>query len=57
MVRVNDDAGVRTIALNRPDTLNAFNGQQFDDLTDALLTAREDSGSRVVVLTLERCET
>ena len=51
MVRVNDDAGVRTIALNRPDTLNAFNGQQFDDLTDALLAARDDSGCRVIVLT------
>ena len=51
MVKVNDEAGVRTIALNRPEALNAFNGQQYDDLTDALLAARDDSACRVVVLT------
>ena len=51
MVRVSDTAGVRTIALNRPDALNAFNGQQYDDLTDALIAARDDAACRVVVLT------
>ena len=51
MVRVSDTAGVRTIALNRPDALNAFNGQQYDDLTDALIAARDDATCRVVVLT------
>ena len=51
MVITNDDNRVRTIALNRPDALNAFNGQQYDDLTEALLDARADDKCRVVVLT------
>ena len=51
MVKVSDDTGVRTIALNRPEALNAFNGQQYDDLTEALLAAQDDADCRVVVLT------
>ena len=51
MVKVTDNAGVRTLALNRPEALNAFNQQQFDDLTDALIAARDDADCRVVVLT------
>jgi len=51
MVRVNDEAGVRTIALNRPEALNAFNAQQFNDVTEALLDAQDDAACRVVVLT------
>ena len=51
MVKVTDTAGVRTIALNRPEALNAFNGQQYDDLADALLRARADEACRVVVIT------
>ena len=51
MVKVTDAAGVRTIALNRPEALNAFNGQQFDNLTEAMLDAGADADCRVAVLT------
>ena len=51
MVIINDASRVRTIALNRPDALNAFNGQQYDELTTALLDARTEDKCRVVVLT------
>ena len=51
MVIINDASRVRTIALNRPDALNAFNGQQYDELTAALLDARTEDNCRVVVLT------
>ena len=51
MLAITDQDRVRTIALNRPDALNAFNGQQYDDVTEALLAAGADSDCRVVVLT------
>ena len=51
MVLTKDSAYVRTITLNRPEAMNAFNGQQFDELTEALLAARDDAAVRVVVLT------
>ena len=51
MILTTDDAHVRTLTLNRPDAMNAFNGQQFDDLTEALLAAQADTAVRVVVLT------
>ena len=40
MLIINNEDRVRTIALNRPDALNAFNGQQYDEVTDALLESR-----------------
>ena len=51
MILVSDKAHVRTITLNRPDAMNAFNGALFDSLTQGLLEAGEDSNVRVVVLT------
>ena len=51
MILVSDKAHVRTITLNRPDAMNAFNGALFDSLTEGLLEAGEDSNVRVVVLT------
>jgi enoyl-CoA hydratase/carnithine racemase len=46
------DAGrVRTITLNRPDKLNAFNRDLFEALQQALNAAAEDDGVHVVVLT------
>ena len=51
MVLTKDSGYVRTITLNRPEAMNAFNGQQFDELTEALLAARDDAAVRVVVLT------
>lgn len=41
---------VATIALNRPEVLNAFNGQLHHDLHDALHKASEDDQVRCVVL-------
>ena len=51
MVRTEDSGHVRTVTLNRPEAMNAFNGQQFDELTEALLAAQDDSAVRVVILT------
>jgi 2-(1,2-epoxy-1,2-dihydrophenyl)acetyl-CoA isomerase len=42
--------GVATLALNRPEVLNAFNGQLHQDLHDALDSAAEDNEVRCVVL-------
>lgn len=42
--------GVATLALNRPDKLNAFNGQLHEDLHDALDNVSEDAEVRCVVL-------
>ena len=42
MLIIDNEDRVRTIALNRPDALNAFNGQQYDEVTDALLEAAAD---------------
>lgn len=42
--------GVATISLNRPEVLNAFNGQLHEDLHDALDSAAADDEVRCVVL-------
>jgi enoyl-CoA hydratase len=39
------------ITLNRPDSMNAFNLEQHDELPEALAFARDDVGSDVVLLT------
>jgi enoyl-CoA hydratase/carnithine racemase len=47
-----DDANrVRTLTLDRPDALNAFNEALYDATTEALLAAAEDPGVAVVLLT------
>ena len=51
MLIVSDKDGVRVIALNRPEVLNAWNNQQYDQVTDALLAAGYDEACRVLVLT------
>jgi len=43
--------GVMSIALNRPDVLNSFNGRMADELIAALRKAAEDTGVRAVLLT------
>lgn len=48
---VEDADRVRTITLNRPGALNAFNEALYDALTDALLEAAEDPAVAVVLLT------
>jgi 2-(1,2-epoxy-1,2-dihydrophenyl)acetyl-CoA isomerase len=44
------NSGVATIALNRPDKLNAFNGQLHEELHDALDNTASDDEVRCVVL-------
>jgi 2-(1,2-epoxy-1,2-dihydrophenyl)acetyl-CoA isomerase len=43
--------GVMSVALNRPDVLNSFNGRMADELIAALGKAAEDPGVRAVLLT------
>jgi 2-(1,2-epoxy-1,2-dihydrophenyl)acetyl-CoA isomerase len=49
-IRVEDDGGVRSITLNRPDKLNAFNAEMNRALRAALEGAA-DEGVRAVLLT------
>ncbi|MEM9745561.1 MAG: enoyl-CoA hydratase/isomerase family protein [Actinomycetota bacterium] len=42
---------VRIVTLDRPESLNAFNAELFDDLADAFLDATVDDDVRVLVLT------
>src|SRR5215469_957817 len=49
LVRVEDEGGVRTITLNRPEKRNALTPELQEELTAALEGA-EDSGARVVVI-------
>ncbi|WP_370246762.1 enoyl-CoA hydratase/isomerase family protein [Nocardioides sp.] len=48
---VSDDARVRTLTLNRPEALNAFNEALYDATAEALLAAAEDPAVAVVLLT------
>ncbi len=43
--------GINTVTLNRPDALNAFNNQVFDELCAAFLTAATDNSTKVLLLT------
>ena len=43
--------GIAKIIMDRPDALNAFNAQMFDDLCDAVLVAADDPGVKVAVIT------
>jgi 2-(1,2-epoxy-1,2-dihydrophenyl)acetyl-CoA isomerase len=47
---ITDQAGVRTLTLNRPDKLNAIDIELLDALTEALQAANTDSEVRAVVL-------
>ena len=51
LVLVDDDDGVRTITLNRPDSLNAVNGPIMPVLTDAVADAARDTAVGCVILT------
>lgn len=48
---VDDDTGVATITLNRPDRLNALTFQVYDELRRAFRAIHDDDAVRVVVLT------
>ena len=45
------EAGVATITLNRPDSLNALNATMRVELTAAFKAAAKDDATRAVVLT------
>jgi enoyl-CoA hydratase/carnithine racemase len=46
-----DENGVRTIALNRPDSLNAMNRQLIDDVARAFDDANGDHATRTIIFT------
>ncbi|WKG00951.1 enoyl-CoA hydratase/isomerase family protein [Mycolicibacterium sp. HK-90] len=48
---IEDDNRVRTLTLNRPDALNAFNEALYDETTRALRAAADDPDVAVVLLT------
>src|ERR1700755_391522 len=50
-IKVEFDAGVVTLTLNRPEKLNAFAGHMRRDLAEALEHASSDPEARVVVIT------
>ena len=50
-VLIEDAQGVRTITLNRPGALNAFNETLKDELIDALKAAARDKSVRCLVIT------
>ena len=45
------DSGVRTIALNRPERLNAMNGQLMVDIARAFDAANADPETRAIIFT------
>jgi enoyl-CoA hydratase/carnithine racemase len=51
MLRIEDADRVRTITLDRPDALNAFNEALYDATTEALVDATADPSVAVVVVT------
>jgi enoyl-CoA hydratase/carnithine racemase len=51
LVQIDDANGVRTLTLNRPEVLNAFNEALYDATTVALRAADEDPAVAVVLLT------
>jgi enoyl-CoA hydratase/carnithine racemase len=51
LVQIDDANGVRTLTLNRPEALNAFNEALYDAATVALRDADEDPTVAVALLT------
>ncbi|MFT3900919.1 MAG: enoyl-CoA hydratase/isomerase family protein [Gordonia sp. (in: high G+C Gram-positive bacteria)] len=51
MLTIENDGHVRTLTLNRPDALNAFNEALYDATTRALLDAADDPEVSVVLIT------
>src|SRR6478609_1454705 len=51
VLQIEDHARVRTITLDRPEALNAFNEELYDATAEALLAAAADPSVAVVLLT------
>ncbi|MBR58431.1 MAG: crotonase [Myxococcales bacterium] len=51
IVTVSDNAGVRTLTLNRPERRNALSSELVDELRVQLVTAGNDESVHVIVLT------
>ena len=51
LILLRNDGPVRTLTLNRPERLNAFNQALCTSLTDALLAADADENVRVLIVT------
>lgn len=51
MLTLNKNAGVATLALNRPETHNAFDAELIQQLTTALLELDSDDSIRAVIIT------
>lgn len=51
MLTIDDDGALRTLTLNRPEALNAFNEELYDATTRALRAAAEDPTVSVVLIT------
>jgi enoyl-CoA hydratase/carnithine racemase len=51
VLEINDVDRIRTITLNRPDALNAFNEALYDATADALIDAAADNSVAVVIIT------
>ena len=51
ILQIDDDKRVRTLTLNRPEALNAFNEALYDATAEALLAAADDPEVAVVLLT------
>lgn len=51
MLQITDVDRIRTITLDRPEALNAFNEALYDATTDALIDAAADNSVAVVVIT------
>ena len=54
LILVDDAAGVRTLTLNRAESLNAFNGALFDALAQAMLDAQEDKAVKELIMAPHR---
>jgi enoyl-CoA hydratase/carnithine racemase len=50
-LQITDDNRVRTLTLDRPEALNAFNEALYDATTDALIAAADDPAVAVVLIT------
>ena len=51
VLTVEQQGGVALLTLNRPDQMNALNGELVAALGEALARCRADAGVRVVVIT------